>query len=50
MLYNAYQIEHEAYVKVIMGHEDINTTRSHYYYCNKKKKDYEAQIRSAIVI
>ena len=40
----------EAYVKAIMGHEDINTTRSHYYYCNKKKKDYEAQIKSAIII
>lgn len=41
---------YEAYVKTIMGHEDINTTRSHYYYCNKRKKDYETQIKSAIVI
>ena len=40
----------EVYVKTIMGHEDINTTRSHYYYCNKRKKDYENQIKSAIVI
>lgn len=28
----------EAFVKVIMGHEDISTTRGHYYYCNKRKK------------
>lgn len=40
----------EIYIKTIMGHEDINTTRSHYYYCNKRKKDYEEQIKSAITI
>ncbi len=28
----------EIYVKTIMRHEDINTARSHYYYCNKRKK------------
>ena len=39
----------EAYVKSVMGHEDINTTRSHYY-TSKRKKDYENQIKSAIVI
>lgn len=29
----------EAYVKTIMGHKDINTTRSHYYYTSRRKKE-----------
>lgn len=40
----------DAYVKRIMGHENISTTHNHYYYCDKQKKDYEAQIKRAIVI
>lgn len=40
----------EIYVKKIMGHESISTTKNYYYYCNKTKTDYERQIKSAITI